>query len=254
MRRAARLSVCAHRAAIAAVAPGAGEYQVEAAWLHALRSRDAVPAFPPSVAAGANACVPHYHANRGRLRAGELVLIDAGAEGECYAADITRTVPVNGRFSGEQRALYEVVYAAQCAAIAQVRCQRPFSAAHVAAVRVIAEGLCALGLLRGDAEEAIHSGAVQRFFPHKTGHWLGMDVHDVGDYRIDGHSRQLEPGMVVTVEPGVYIAPGSAGVEARWAGIGIRIEDDVAVCRDGPQVLSAGLPRAADAIEALMRA
>jgi Xaa-Pro aminopeptidase len=217
-----------------------------------MRSRGAVPAFPPIVASGANACVMHYQANRAPLRDGDLLLIDAGAELECYASDISRSFPVNGRYSREQRALYEVVHAAQLAAIDEVRPGRPFSAAHDAAVRMIAEGLCSLGLLAGDADTAIADGSYKRFFPAKTGHWLGLDVHDVGDYRIDGEPRILEPGMVVTVEPGIYVPPNERSVPERWRGIGIRIEDDVAVTRDGHDVLTAAVPKDAEAIEALL--
>ncbi|HEX7111670.1 MAG TPA: aminopeptidase P N-terminal domain-containing protein [Mizugakiibacter sp.] len=252
MREAAAVAAEAHHAAMHAARPGVGEYAVEAALLHAMRSRGAVPSYPPIVAGGANACVMHYQANRAPLRDGDLLLIDAGAEVECYASDITRTFPVSGRYSREQRALYEVVLAAQQAAIDEVRPGNPFSAAHDAAVRVVAEGLCALKLLKGDADTAIGSGAYRRYFPHKTGHWLGLDVHDVGDYRVDGEPRLLEPGMVVTVEPGVYIPADERGVAERWCGIGIRIEDDVAVTADAPEVLTAAVPKQPEELEALL--
>jgi Xaa-Pro aminopeptidase len=219
-----------------------------------MRGRGVVAAFPPTVAGGANACVMHYQANRSPLRGGDLLLIDAGAEMDCYASDISRTFPVNGRYSREQRALYEVVLAAQLAAIDAVRPGRAFSAAHDAAVRVLAEGLCQLGLLKGSADGAIDDGSYQRFFPAKTGHWLGLDVHDVGDYRVGGESRLLEPDMVLTVEPGLYVAADDLGVAERWRGIGIRIEDDVVVTRDGHEVLTAAMPREADEIEALLAA
>jgi Xaa-Pro aminopeptidase len=196
----------------------------------------------------------HYQSNRAPLRAGELLLIDAGAELDCYASDICRTFPVDGRYSREQRALYEVVLAAQLAAIDEVRPGRPFDAAHAMAVRVLTEGLCQLGLLKGAAETAVAEGSYQRFFPAKTGHWLGLDVHDVGDYRIGGESRLLEPDMVLTVEPGLYVAPDDRSVAERWRGIGIRIEDDVAVTRDGNEVLTAAMPKDAEAIEALLAA
>ncbi|HEY0179728.1 MAG TPA: M24B family metallopeptidase, partial [Dokdonella sp.] len=197
-------------------------------------------------------CVLHYRANDAPLRDGDLLLIDAGAEYACYASDITRTFPVNGRFSPEQRALYDVVLAAQLAAIDEVRPGRPFDAYHEAAVRVIARGLVRLGLLEGGVDRVLREQSYRKFYMHKTGHWLGLDVHDVGDYRIDGEFRVLEPGMVVTVEPGLYVAPDLKGVSARWRGIGIRIEDDVVVTRGDPDVLSAGVPKDADAIEALM--
>ena len=243
MRDAASIAAEAHLAAMAAASPGRLEYEVEAELLRVMRSRGAVPAFPPIVAGGVNACTMHYLANRAPLKDGDLLLIDAGAEVDCYASDITRTFPVNGRWTREQRALYEVVLAAQQAAIDEVQPGCPFDAAHHAAVRVIAEGLCALGILKGHADAAIESGAYKAFFPSKTGHWLGLDVHDVGDYRVDGQARLLEPGMVVTVEPGIYVPPDVRGVAERWRGIGIRIEDDVAVGADGNTVLTAAVPK-----------
>ncbi|KZC37451.1 MULTISPECIES: aminopeptidase P N-terminal domain-containing protein [Rhodanobacter] len=254
MRTSAAVAADAHLAGMQAATPGRHEYEVEAELLRVVRSRGAVAAFPPIVAGGANACVMHYQSNRAPLRAGELLLIDAGAELDCYASDISRTFPVNGRYSREQRALYEVVLAAQLAAIEEVRPGRPFGAAHTAAVRVLAEGLCELGLLKGSADEAVASGSYQRYFPAKTGHWLGLDVHDVGDYRVDGESRLLEPDMVLTVEPGLYVPPDDRSVAERWRGIGIRIEDDVAVTRDGHEVLSAAVPKEPEAIEALLAA
>lgn len=252
MRASAAIAAEAHLAAMHTAVAGRHEYEVEAELLRVMRSRGAVAAFPPIVAGGANACTMHYQANRAPLRDGELLLIDAGAEVDCYASDISRTFPVNGRYSREQRALYEVVLAAQLAAIDEVQPGHPFDAAHRAAVRVIAEGLCALGLLKGSADEAIADGGYKRFFPAKTGHWLGLDVHDVGDYRVDGEPRLLEPGMVVTVEPGIYVPPDDLSVAERWRGIGIRIEDDVAVSRDGNEVLTALVPKDAEAIEALL--
>ncbi|NUO73628.1 MAG: M24 family metallopeptidase [Frateuria sp.] len=243
MRAAAAVATEAHLAAMAVARPGRFEYEVEAELLRVMRSRGAVPAFAPIVAGGANACTMHYLANRALLKDGDLLLVDAGAEVDCYASDITRTYPVNGRWTREQRALYEVVLAAQQAAIDEVAPGKPFDAAHHVAVRVIAEGLCALGLLRGSADLAIESGAYKAFFPSKTGHWLGLDVHDVGDYRVDGQARLLEPGMVVTVEPGIYVPPDLHAVAERWRGIGIRIEDDVAVSAEGNVVLTAAVPK-----------
>ncbi|MDE2155319.1 MAG: aminopeptidase P N-terminal domain-containing protein [Xanthomonadaceae bacterium] len=254
MRSSAAIAAEAQLAALQVVAPGRHEYEVEAELLRVMRSRSAVPAFAPIVAGGANACVMHYQANRALLRDGELLLIDAGAEVDCYASDISRTYPIGGRYSREQRALYEVVLTAQRAAIDEVCPGRPFSAAHAAAVQVLSEGLCALGLLKGNADAAVAEGSYQRFFPAKTGHWLGMDVHDVGDYRIAGESRLLEPDMVLTVEPGLYVAPDDRSVAERWRGIGIRIEDDVLVTRDGNEVLTAAVPKEIDAIEALLAA
>ncbi|WHZ20456.1 MAG: Xaa-Pro aminopeptidase [Rhodanobacteraceae bacterium] len=251
MRRAAQIAADAQRAAVRAAKPGIAEYQVEAALLHAMRAHAAVPSYPPTVAAGANACVLHYTANRAKLRTGDLLLIDAGAEVECYASDITRTWPVGGAFSREQRALYGIVLEAQQVAIEQVRAGLAFSAAHEAATQVIVAGLCALKLLAGGARAALKSGEYKRFFPHKTGHWIGLDVHDVGDYRVDDEPRVLEAGMVVTVEPGIYIPPDDAGVASKWRGIGIRIEDDVAVGAQAGEVLTAALPRDIAAVEAL---
>lgn len=252
MRAAADVAAQAHLAAWRSALPGRHEYEVEAELLHALRSRGAVPAFTPIVAAGTNACVMHYQHNRARLDAGDLLLIDAGAELDCYASDISRTIPVGGRYSREQRALYEVVLAAQLAAIDEVCPGRPFDAAHRAAVRVLAEGLCALGLIDGGADRAVAEGSYKRFFPTKTGHWLGLDVHDVGDYKLAGESRLLEAGMVFTIEPGLYVSPDDHSVEPRWRGIGIRIEDDVLITADGHRVLTAALERSADEIEAFM--
>lgn len=251
MRRAAGIAAEAQQAAVRAARPGVAEYEVEAALLQVMRAHGAVPSYPPTVAGGVNACVLHYTANQGRLARGELLLIDAGAEMACYASDITRTWPVGGRFSAPQRALYEVTYEAQCAAIDEVRAGRPFNAAHDAAVRVIVHGLCALKLLQGGARAALKSGDYKRFFPHKTGHWIGLDVHDVGDYRVDDEPRVLEPGMVVTVEPGIYIPPDDTSVPSKWRGIGIRIEDDVAVTARGNEVLTADLPKDVETVQAL---
>ena len=251
MRQAAAIAADAQRAAMQAALPGRGEYEVEAALLHAMRVRGAVPSYPPIVAGGANACVMHYQDNRAKLQRGELLLVDAGAEVECYASDITRTWPVGAKFSREQRALYEIVLEAQQAAIDEVRVGRAYDAAHEAATLIISEGLCALKLLRGSARAALQSGAYKRFFPHKTGHWIGLDVHDVGDYQVDGEARLLEPGMVLTVEPGIYVAPDDSSVPERWRGIGIRIEDDVAVGASGPDVLTAAVPKEPAELEAL---
>ncbi|MGH8213345.1 MAG: aminopeptidase P N-terminal domain-containing protein [Rhodanobacteraceae bacterium] len=251
LRRAAAIAADAQLAAMQAARPGRGEYEVEAALLHAMRARGAVPSYPPIVAGGANACVMHYQDNRARLQRGELLLVDAGAEVECYASDITRTWPVGGKFSREQRALYEVVLEAQGAAIDAVRIGATWDAAHHAATLVITEGLCALKLLRGSALAALGSGAYRKFFPHKTGHWIGLDVHDVGDYQVDGEPRLLEAGMALTVEPGIYVAPDDTSVPARWRGIGVRIEDDVVVAARGPEVLTAQVPKTAKELEAL---
>ena len=254
MRRAATVSAAAHCGAMRACRPGLREYQLEAELLyHFMRQGCRSPAYPSIVAGGANACILHYTINDQMLKAGDLVLIDAGAEFENYAADITRTFPVNGRFSDAQRAVYEVVLEAQLAAIAQVRPGKHWNDPHQAAVRVLTRGLVRLGLLKGNTRTLIKAKAYERFFMHRTGHWLGMDVHDVGDYKIGDSWRVLEPGMVLTVEPGLYIAPGSRGVAKKWWGIGVRIEDDVLVTRRGPEVLTAGAPKSVAEIEALMR-
>ncbi|HEX7814919.1 MAG TPA: aminopeptidase P N-terminal domain-containing protein [Dyella sp.] len=253
MHASANIAAEAHLAAMRMATVGRHEYEVEAELMRTMRSRGAVAAFPPIVAGGVNACTMHYQANRAPLRDGDLLLVDAGAELDCYASDISRTFPINGRYNREQRALYELVLEAQLAAIDEVRPGRAFDAAHQMAVRVIAEGLCALGLLAGTADDVIADGSYKRFYPVKTGHWLGLDVHDVGDYRVDGEPRMLEPGMVVTVEPGIYIPPNDTTVAERWRGIGIRIEDDVAVTRSGNDVLTANVPKDAGEIEAWLK-
>jgi Xaa-Pro aminopeptidase len=252
MRKAAKIAAEAHVRAMRTTRAGMNEHEVEAELLHTFRRHGAVPSYEPIVGGGANACVLHYRANNAVLKDGDLLLIDAGAEYNCYASDVTRTFPVNGRFSVEQRAIYDIVLNAQLAAIAEVRPGRAFGVYHDAAVRTITAGLIKLGLLKGSLEKNIREQTYRRFYMHKTGHWLGLDVHDVGDYRVDGEYRELEPGMVVTVEPGLYIAPDAKGVAAKWRGIGVRIEDDVVVTRGDPEVITAAVPRDADAIEALM--
>jgi Xaa-Pro aminopeptidase len=252
MQRAADISVAAHEAAMRAARPGVHEYELQAELERVFRLSNAEPAYASIVGAGANACVLHYRANDAQAKDGDLVLIDAGAEYRGYAADITRTFPVSGRFTREQRALHDLVGAAQAAALAQAKPGMPYEAGHNAAVATLTEGLLKLGLLKGKLEKNIAEGSYKRFYRHKTGHWLGLDVHDVGDYRIDGESRLLEPGMVFTIEPGLYIAPDDKAVDAKWRGIGIRTEDDVLITKDGHQVLTAKLARSADEIEALM--
>jgi len=216
------------------------------------RRHDAEPAYASIVGAGDNACVLHYRDNRAQAKDGALVLIDAGAEYRGYASDITRTFPVNGRFTRAQRALHDLVGAAQRAALAQARPGVPYEAGHVAAVETLTEGLLKLGLLKGTLEKNLAEGHYKRFYRHKTGHWLGLDVHDVGEYRLDGESRLLEPGMVFTIEPGLYVSVDDKSVHEQWRGIGIRTEDDVLVTRDGHRVLTDGLARSADEIEAFM--
>jgi Xaa-Pro aminopeptidase len=231
---------------------GVREYELQAEIERVFRMHDAVPAYGSIVGTGANACVLHYVANTAQSQDGDLVLVDAGAEYRSYASDITRTFPVNGRFSKEQRALHDLVGAAQSAALAQAKPGVAYEAGHNAAVHTLTEGLLKLGLLKGTLEKNIADGSYKRFYRHKTGHWIGLDVHDVGDYRIDGDSRLLEPGMVFTIEPGLYVAPDDKSVAAKWRGIGIRTEDDVLVTRDGSRVLTDKLARSADEIEALM--
>ena len=251
MQRAADISVQAHRAAMRAARPGIHEYELQAELERVFRMHDAEPAYASIVGAGANACVLHYRDNRAKAKAGELVLVDAGAEYRGYAADITRTFPVGGRFSKEQRALHELVLSAQAAALARARPGVAYEAGHAAAVETLSEGLLSLGLLKGRLDKVIEGGDYKRFYRHKTGHWLGLDVHDVGEYRVDGQSRLLEPGMVFTIEPGLYI-PDEPDIPAKWRGIGIRIEDDVLITADGHRVMTDALERSADQIEALM--
>ena len=252
MRKAAAISAEAHRRAMVQCKPGLFEYEIEAELEYAFRKGGAqYPAYPSIVATGANACVLHYIQNSDRLRKGDLLLIDAGAEIDCYCADITRTFPVSGKFSGRQRAVYDIVLEAQLAAIDRVKPGADFNAPHEAAVRTIAAGLKDLNLLKGSLDSIIERGSYRKFFVHRTSHWLGMDVHDVGEYRVNSAWRMLEPGMVLTIEPGIYI-PAKRGYPKEWQGIGIRIEDDVLVTRNGPEVLTDEAPKAPEAIEALM--
>ncbi len=253
MERAALISGEAHRRAMASCRPGMREYELEAELLYAFARRGGrAPAYNPIVAAGGNACVLHYDANAARIGKDDLVLIDAGCEYGHYASDITRTFPACGRFTPEQRAVYQVVLDAQRAAIRAVRPGAPCDAPHRASVRAVTRGLLGLGLLKGRADRLIAKEAYRPFYMHRAGHWLGMDVHDAGRYRIDGRWRPFRPGMVTTVEPGVYIAPDNAEVPARWRGIGVRIEDEVLVTRGGHRVLSEGVPKTVSEIESFM--
>jgi Xaa-Pro aminopeptidase len=253
MRRACKVAGAAHRRAMQACRPGKMEYEIEAELLYEFKKGGAsFPAYSPIVGGGANGCVLHYTENSAALRDGDLLLIDAGAEIDGYASDITRSFPVNGRFRPEQRALYEVVLAAQHAAIEQVRPGKHWNEPHETAVRVLTQGLRDLGLLTGDVDNHIESGDYKRFYMHRTGHWLGMDVHDVGDYKVADEWRLLEPGMVLTVEPGLYVGDGP-DIPPGFRHTGIRIEDDVAVTRDGCEVLSQDVPKSVVDIEALMR-
>lgn len=251
MRKAAKVAVRAHERAMRAVRPGLFEYEIEAEFRHEFRRNNAWVSYSPIVGSGVNACTLHYVDNSRRLEDGDLLLIDAGCELDYYASDITRTLPVSGRFTPAQRAVYDIVLEAQLAAIDKTRRGNHWNEPHDAAVKVITRGLKKLGLLDGTLPRLIKDEAYRRFFMHRTGHWIGMDVHDVGDYKVGDQWRELEPGMVTTVEPGIYIAP-QRGVPKRFHNIGIRIEDDVLVTAKGPDVLSKGLIKDPDAIEATM--
>ena len=253
MRRAARISADAHRRAMRAAKPGVGEFAIEAELMHEFRRNGAqAPAYTPIVASGAHACVLHYVENADVLRDGDLILIDAGCELDGYASDITRTFPVNGRFSGPQRDVYDLVLSAQQEAIAEIRPGNQWIAPHDAAVKVLAQGFVDLGLLKGSVDQVLETESYKQFYMHRTGHWLGLDVHDAGDYKRDGEWRQLEPGMVLTVEPGCYIRPGS-DVPEHYAGIGVRIEDDALVTASGCEIITAAAPKTISDIESLMR-
>jgi len=253
MRKAAEISAQAHIRAMKFCQPGVYEYQLEAELLHTFMHNGArFPAYSSIVGGGKNGCILHYVENSDALKSGDLVLIDAGAEVECYAADISRTFPVNGKYSKEQRALYEIVLAAQRAAIEQVQPGNHWNDPHEAAIKVITQGLIDVGILKGKLETNIEKESYKDFYMHRTGHWLGMDVHDVGDYKVDDEWRVLEPGMVLTVEPGLYISADHEKVAKKWYNIGIRIEDDVLVTKDGYDVLSKDVPKDPDEIERLM--
>ena len=254
MRCAARIAAAAHVRAMRACRAGLMEYEIEAEFLHEFRRQDAQPSYHPIVGGGENACILHYTENAAPLKEGELLLIDAGCEFDYYASDITRTFPVSGRFSPAQRAVYDIVLQAQQAAIERVRPGCHWNEPHDAAVKTITRGLVKLGLLKGRVPTLVKEEAYRRFYMHRTGHWLGMDVHDVGDYKVGDEWRVFEPGMVLTVEPGIYIRPGSKGVPRRWWGIGVRIEDDVLVTRQGAEVLSRDAPKEPEEIERLMQA
>jgi len=252
MRRAAAISTAAHERAMRTTRPGRHEYEIEAELLHEFRRQgSAAPAYTSIVAGGANACVLHYVQNDAPLKDGDLLLIDAGCELDCYASDITRTFPVNGRFTAPQQAIYELVLAAQAAAIAQVKPGNTWNMPHDAAVRVLAQGMLDLGLLTGSLDGVIDSEAYRRYYMHRTGHWLGKDVHDAGSYKEDGAWRTFEPGMVLTVEPGCYVRRGE-GVPEKYADIGVRIEDDVVVTATGCDVITAPPKTVAD-VTRLMR-
>ena len=253
MRHAAEISARAHVNAMRASRAGLREYHLEAELDYEFRKGGAkMPAYGSIVAAGKNACILHYRENDAALEDGDLVLIDAGCEIDCYASDITRTFPVNGKFSPEQKAIYELVLAANEEAFKHIAPGKHWNEAHEATVLVITAGLVELGLLEGDVEELIAAEAHKAFYMHRAGHWLGLDVHDVGDYKIGGEWRVLEPGMAMTVEPGIYIAADNQDVARKWRGIGVRIEDDVVVTKTGCEILTSGVPKAVAEIEALM--
>ena len=253
MQKAAQISTVAHRRAMEVCRPGLREYQIEAELNYSFQRQGArAPAYPSIVGGGPNACILHYTENSASLKSGDMLLIDAGAEYDYYASDVTRTFPVNGRFTPEQEAVYEVVLAAQAAAIRKAKPGNHWNDPHEAAVKTITKGLMELGILKGRLPQLIKDGRYRRFYMHRTGHWLGMDVHDVGDYRVAGDWRMLEPGMAMTVEPGLYFAEGAKGVTKRWRNIGVRIEDDILITADGNEVMTAGLPKTVSEIETVM--
>ncbi|MEO8767038.1 MAG: Xaa-Pro aminopeptidase [Nitrosospira sp.] len=253
MRRAAEISSGAHRRAMRKTRPGMSEYEVEAELLHEFRRHGAqAPAYTSIVAGGANACVLHYVENNAKLNDGDLLLIDAGCELDGYAADITRTFPVNGKFSPVQRDLYQLVLAAQTAAINAVRPGRAWDAPHEAALRVLAQGFIDFGLCHGSIDTVLQSEDYKRFYMHRTGHWLGLDVHDAGEYKRDGEWRLLQPGMTLTVEPGCYVRPAD-NVPGHFWNMGVRIEDDILVTETGCEVLTSAAPKTVAEIEELMQ-
>jgi len=253
MRESASIAAQAHVRGMQTVKPGMWEYQLEAEYLHEFMRHGArFPAYNTIVGGGSNACILHYVENNQVLQEGDLVLVDAGCEWQHYASDITRTYPVNGRFTAPQQALYEVVLAAQLAAIDAMQLGQPYYSGHEAALRVLTQGLCDLGLLSGDVNELIETRAYADFYMHGTGHWLGIDVHDVGSYRQSGEGRALKKGMVFTVEPGLYVAADNTRVDEKWRGIGIRIEDNVVMTDNGPEVITADVPKSVAEITALM--
>ena len=252
MKIASDISAQAHTRAMQTVEPNMMEYALEAELNYIFGKNGCVPSYNSIVGGGENACILHYVENNKVLKDGDLVLIDAACEYEFYASDITRTFPVNGKFSEEQKALYNVVLEAQIAAIDQVRIGHSYQAPHHAAVKILVQGLIDLGIMKGDLAAIIKDESYRQFYMHGTGHWLGMDVHDVGAYTIDGKWRTYEDGMVVTVEPGLYIAPDDETVDEKWRGIGIRIEDDVVATQNGPYVLTSNVVKTVDDIERIM--
>lgn len=253
MKKAAKISAAAHKRVISYCKPGMHEYQLEAELVHEfMLNGSRAAAYPSIVGSGENGCILHYTENKDEIADGDLLLIDAGAEYHGYASDITRTFPANGKFSKAQRKAYDLVLKAQLAAIEQVKPGNHWNDPHDAAVRVLTEGMVELGILKGDVDELIKEHVYTKYYMHRTGHWIGMDVHDVGDYKVDNEWRMLEPGMVLTIEPGLYMPAETKGLPKKWWNIGVRIEDDVLVTKDGNEVLSKDAPKTADEIEALM--
>ena len=252
MQIASDISAEAHTQAMKAVRPGMMEYALEAELNYIFGKNGCVPSYNSIVGGGENGCILHYVENNKELKDGDLVLIDAACEYEFYASDITRTFPVNGKFSTEQKALYQVVLDAQVAAIDAVRVENSYKEPHNVAVRILVQGLLDLGIMQGDLDEIIEKESFRQFYMHGTGHWLGMDVHDVGSYKQNGEWRTYQEGMVVTVEPGLYIAPDDETVDAKWRGIGIRIEDDIVATKKGPLNLTSKVVKTVEEIEALM--
>jgi len=252
LRHACEVSARAHVRAMQTAKPGAYEWQVAAEIHHEFERNDMQPGYGSIVGGGDNACILHYIDNSAELKAGDLLLIDAGGEYRGYTADITRSFPVSGRYSGPQKAVYEVVLAAQKATIAELKTGNSSARPHEVATRILTEGMVALGLLKGDPAELIRTEQHRKFYMHGTGHWLGLDVHDVGRYKLENQPRPFVPGMVMTVEPGLYIAPGTEGVDPRFHGIGIRIEDDVLITPQGPAVLTGGVPKDIAEVESVL--
>lgn len=254
LRTACEVSAAAHVRAMQATKPGKNEWEIAALIQAEFALNDCEPGYGTICGGGDNACILHYTENNAPLKNGDLLLIDAGAEYRGYTGDITRSFPVNGKFSPAQKAIYQVVLDAQLAAIIELKVGNNVGRPHEVATRVLTEGMVKLGLLKGDVDALIKADAQKQFYMHGTGHWLGMDVHDVGRYKLAGQFRNFEAGMVMTVEPGIYVAPGTEGVDPQYWGIGIRIEDDVVVTANGPEVLTSGVPKEIDEIEAIMAA
>jgi Xaa-Pro aminopeptidase len=252
MQKAADIAANAHVEMMQACQPGMFEYHLNAVFLHSITNHNSQVSYLPIVGGGKNACILHYINNNKELQDGDLVLIDAGAEYDYYASDITRTFPINGKYSPAQKQVYAIVLAAHSAALEKAKPGCHWNEPHEAAVKVITQGLIDLGLLKGDLQSNIDEQNYTQFYMHKTGHWLGLDVHDCGEYRVDGLWVELELGMVLTIEPGIYIGP-DAKVPKKYRGIGIRIEDDVLITKDGHKILSKNVPRSIEEIEELMR-